>query len=73
MLNRKLHPEILGYYKQIDKILEKDHSTILFEFRKRIQNEEPKFIFLWLNELLERNLLSKEIDKSLTNLYWAIR
>ena len=44
MLNRELHPDILRHYKQIEKILEKDHSAILLEFRKRIQSEEPKTV-----------------------------
>ncbi len=73
MLNRKLHPEILGYYKEMDQILEKNNVSFLSEFRKRILDEEPKFIFLWLDELLQKNLLPPEIDNPLTNLYWSIR
>lgn len=73
MIIDELHPDILGYYKEMEQILEKDRSAILFEFRKRIIDEEPIGIFLWLNKLFDQNLLPKEIDKPLTNLYWAIR
>ena len=30
MIIDELHPHILGYYKEIDKILEENHSSILF-------------------------------------------
>ena len=73
MIINKLHPHILGYYKQIEDILEKYNSSILLEFKKRIQDEEPKFIFLWLDDLLQKGLIPKEIDEPLTNLYWSIR
>lgn len=69
----ELHPDILLYYKQIEKILEKNNSSIFLEFEKRIQNEEPKFIFLWLDDLLQQNLIPKDVDGPLTNLYGAIR
>ncbi len=72
MLNRELHPEILGYYKEMDQILEKNNVSILSEFRKRILDEEPQFIFLWLNDLQRKNLLPPEIDKPLTNFFGSI-
>jgi len=72
MIIDELHPDILGYYKEIERILEKNQSEFLEEFKKRILNEEPKFIFLWLDELLQKKL-PPEINEPLTNLYGSIR
>lgn len=73
MIIDKLHPDILGFYKEIENILEKENNSILPEFRNKILDTEPKFIFFWLDDLLQKNLVPKEIDKPLTNLYWDIR
>lgn len=73
MIIDKLHPDILGFYKEIENILEKENNSILSEFRNKILDTEPKFIFFWLDDLLKKNLVPKEIDKPLTNLYGSIR
>ena len=73
MIIDELHPHILGYYKEIDKILEENHSSILFEFRRKIEDTEPKFIYLWLSDLNKKHLLPPEINEPLSNLYWSIR
>jgi len=69
----ELSPNIKKYYKEIDEVLEKNNSTILPEFRKKIQIEKPVLVAIWLTELREKGLLPKEIDKPLENLYWASR
>lgn len=73
IIMNELSLNIRKYYKEIDEVLEKNNSTILQEFRKKIQIEKPVLIAIWLTELKEKGLLTKEIDKPLENLYWASR
>lgn len=73
MIINELHPDILHYYEKIESGLEKTNNKALGEFRVRIRNEEPKSIVLWLYDLKEKNLLPKEINEPLTNLYGSIR
>lgn len=67
------HPEIVGYIKSMEAILRKENSPFLGEFLKIIKKKDIFDFYLWFADLRKKNLLPKEIDEPLTNLYWSIR
>lgn len=54
------HPDIQRYIKEMEKILEKNQSAILPEFRRRIQIKNIFEFTLWLYELKETNKLPQK-------------
>ena len=71
-LNEK-HPEIVGYIKQMENILEKNNSPFLLEYKKMVEDKNIVDFYLWLSDLNKKNLLPPEINEPLTNFYWDIR
>ena len=67
------HPDIQRYIKEMEKILEKNQSAILMEFRRGIQIKNIFEFTLWLCDLESKGKLPPEINEPLTNLYWSIR
>ena len=67
------HPDIQRYIKEMEKILEKNQSAILPEFRRAIQIKDMVDFYLWFSALNRQGKLPPEINEPLTNLYWSIR
>ena len=60
------------FYKEIYRMLQKEHPIISLEFQIRIKNQEPKEIFLWLEKELKNKTSSSELDDLMTDFFYSI-
>ena len=59
-------------YKEIGEILKAEYSDLSEEFEKRIKQDAPKDVFLWLEKELRGKYLPSELDQLLTDFFFSI-
>ena len=63
---------ITEFYQDIGELLKAQYGDLSEEFEKRIKQDTPKDVFLWLEKELRGKDLPSKLDQLLTDFFFSI-
>lgn len=64
--------KVEGFYQAISNILRAEHPDLFKELNGRIDKDDPKQVFIWLQSELEQRSISNDLDSVMTDFFYSI-